>query len=225
MSNETYRRALEQATADMEKLLRQRTEIDEQIRKLAPVIEYTALLCNEIPPSAGTPEDPELGLTDAIRLAFKTAIPNTLSPTQLRDKLRESGFPLDRYKFELPPIHNTISRLEAAGEIESITGPYGEKSYRWVNGLARLIERSIRVNRRQTHDTAKPAAKVKGVQQPYDPNPSVPPSNAIYEPAFGEPGFDQPGVGASLEENVPEQLPQLDSRKLKPGTTVELRKK
>jgi hypothetical protein len=80
-----------------------------------------------------------MGLSEAIRLAFRLAMPRSLTPTQLRDKLKEANFNLERYKNELPPIHNTISRLKDQGEIEEVPGPSGERAYKWVSNFKRAL--------------------------------------------------------------------------------------
>jgi hypothetical protein len=143
MGEQDYKRTLESAKAEMSELVRQKNEIEARVAKLAPVIEYLAVLCDDKPnmplPDKPITSDSELGLTDAIRLAFKSAVPNSLTPTEVRDKLKEIGFPLDKYKSELPPIHNTISRLKEKGELEEYPKPNGEKALRWVSSLKRAL--------------------------------------------------------------------------------------
>src|SRR5229473_2783332 len=126
----------------MGSLLQQRRVIEERISRLAPVIEYLAPLCDELPslpPDLPMPSQLDTGLSDAIRLAFKSVLPDSLTPTEVRDKLRESGFNLDKYANELPPIHNTIMRLLKQGEIEESVPRREGKTYRWVSSLKRAL--------------------------------------------------------------------------------------
>ena len=123
----------------MVKLLAERSDIDKQISKLAPAIEYLSKLCTDLPAEPPMPSELDLGLADAIRLAFKTAIPASLTPTEVRDKLREQGFHLDKYANEMPPIHNTILRLLKKGEIEEDVPRREGKCYKWVNSLTRAL--------------------------------------------------------------------------------------
>jgi hypothetical protein len=140
VENETYKQTLETATAEMSDLLRQRQEIEARIGKLAPLIEYLSSLCDQLPPPAlPMPSELDLGLSDAIRLAFRSASPQSLAPTEVRDKLRESGFNLDKYANELPPIHNTIIRLLKNGEIEESVPKRDGKAYKWVSSLKRAL--------------------------------------------------------------------------------------
>lgn len=142
MDIELYKRTLEDAKAEMSLLLQQRRVTEERISKLAPVIEYLSPLCDELPsapPTVPQSSQLDLGLSDAIRLAFRSALPASLTPTEVRDKLKESGFNLDKYANELPPIHNTIARLKEQGEIEEVVAPSGGKAYMWVSSLKRAL--------------------------------------------------------------------------------------
>jgi hypothetical protein len=142
MTNEIiFKQTLETAKDEMARLLRERKEIDDRLSKLAPLVEYLSMLCAVRPADAPVPSVLDLGLSDAIRLVFKSAPSRFgLTAIEVRDQLREQGFHLDKYANELPPIHNTIARLEKAGEIELITRPDGAKAHRWVSSLKRLID-------------------------------------------------------------------------------------
>jgi hypothetical protein len=145
MDNHSYKRALEDAQENLERLLRERDEIEAKISKLENAIDSLSILCERTPAQLPYPQEPEayaVNLRDAMRLVFNMARPNTLTPTEVRDRLKENGFHLDRYKYELPPIHNTIARLEAAGEIELVLRADGEKAYRYVSVVARAIRRA-----------------------------------------------------------------------------------
>ncbi len=142
MSHAAYKHTLEAAKAEMNELLRQRKDIDTRIGKLAPVIEYLSVLCGEIlslPPDLPTPSQIDMGLSDAIRLALKSALPASLTRTEVRDKLREAKFNLDKYTHALSVIHNTIARLKVQGEVEEIAKPNGAKAYRLVSSLKRAL--------------------------------------------------------------------------------------
>lgn len=142
MEIELYKRTLEDAKAEMGSLLQQRRAIEERISMLAPVIEYLSPLCDQLPslpPELPMPSQLDTGLSDAIRLAFKSALPASLTPTEVRDKLRESGYNLDKYANELPPIHNTITRLLKQGEIEESAPRREGKTYRWISSLKRAL--------------------------------------------------------------------------------------
>lgn len=142
MDIDLYKRTLEDAKAEMGLLLQQRRVVEERISKLAPIIEYLSPLCDElasISPDLPMPSQLDTGLSDAIRLAFKSVLPASLTPTEVRDKLRASGFNLDKYANELPPIHNTIMRLWKQGEIEEDVPRREGKTYRWVSSLKRAL--------------------------------------------------------------------------------------
>lgn len=155
MSDAIFRQSFEAAKDEVAKLLRERKAIDERLAVLTPLVEYLSGVLRDNPPvEAPVPSALDLGLTDAIKQEFKSAAPmNGLTPTETRDRLREHGFNLDKYVNELPPIHNTIARLEKAGELEPIVRPDGTKAHRWVSSLKRAVaevENSAIVSRYQS---------------------------------------------------------------------------
>jgi hypothetical protein len=139
-SDNSFRQTLETAKDEMARLLRERKVIDDRLSKLAPLVDYLSALCDPTPLETPVPSASDVGLSDAIRFAFRSGSPRLgLTATDVRDNLRENGFHLDKYANELPPIHNTIARLEKAGEIELVLRPDGAKAHRWVSGLKRAI--------------------------------------------------------------------------------------
>lgn len=153
----------------MAELLRQRAEIDKKISKLAPALDYLSKLCTDLPPEPQMPSSLDLGLTDAIRLAFKDAIPSSLTPTEVRDKLRGQGFNLDRYANELPPIHNTILRLYKNGELEEDVPRREGRAFKWVNSLRRALNEIAPVYSSGMRGNEKP----KTLSHPYRPGTYV----------------------------------------------------
>jgi hypothetical protein len=142
MSETIFKQSFEAAKEEVAKLLRERKAIDDRLAVLTPFVEYlSAVVASKSPVEAPMPSVLDLGLTDAIRYEFKAASPiDGLSATETRDRLREHGFHLDKYANELPPIHNTIARLEKAGELQPILRPDGTKASRWVSSLKRAVD-------------------------------------------------------------------------------------
>ena len=64
----------------------------------------------------------EMGLTEAIRWVFRQPLVLPLTPNQVRDRMAEMGYDLEKYKHVMPPIHNTLKRMKEAGEIEEVDG-------------------------------------------------------------------------------------------------------
>jgi hypothetical protein len=150
---EAFGYALAGAKSRLSELLKQRDEIDAEISRLALLVEQ--LSANVDLPQGPIPSELDLGLSDAIRLTFRTSPPTLgLTPTEVRDKLRDQGFNLDKYASELPPIHNTITRLEKAGEIEPVERADGVKAHRWVSLLSRVLREGEFVGRARTVDSA-----------------------------------------------------------------------
>jgi hypothetical protein len=127
MRDETATQMYESARDKLKNLLRQETEIKEQIDGWIPVVEQLARLCGEtIDPellsrvNQASTAGQEMGLTDAIRWVFKQPLVLPLTPTQVRDSLAQMGYDLEKYKHVMPPIHNTLKRMKEAGEIKEV---------------------------------------------------------------------------------------------------------
>ena len=145
MTDETASKMFESARDRLRELLRQEAEIKDQISHWGPIVEQLARLTGEtVDPeiinrinefrqdqesSAGVGQ--EMGLTEAIRWVFRQPLMLPLTPTQVRDRMAEMGYDLEKYKHEMPPIHNTLKRMKEAGEIKEVeaVGGFGGKAF------------------------------------------------------------------------------------------------
>jgi hypothetical protein len=142
MPDETALKMYESARGRLRELLRQETEIKEQISHWGPIVEQLARLTGEtVDPdiasrinelkqaeaggSGATAVGQEMGLTEAIRWVFRQPLILPLTPTQVRDRMAEMGYDLSKYKHVMPPIHNTLKRMKEAGEIREVDAPGG----------------------------------------------------------------------------------------------------
>jgi hypothetical protein len=139
MADETASKMYESARDRLKDLLRQEAEIEEHISHWGPIVEQLASLTgetvdpeitsriNELKRNAAGESGPsgagqEMGLTEAIRWVFRQPLLLPLTPTQVRDRMAEMGYDLDKYKHVMPPIHNTLKRMKEAGEIKEVEG-------------------------------------------------------------------------------------------------------
>jgi len=136
MPDETAIKMYESAREKLRELLRQEIEIKEQISHWGPVVEQLARLTGEtVDPDIASrinelKQDEasesgagrEMGLTEAIRWVFRQPLLLPLTPTQVRDRMAEMGYDLGKYKYVMPPIHNTLKRMKEAGEIKEVEG-------------------------------------------------------------------------------------------------------
>lgn len=77
-------------------------------------------------------EEEEMGLTDAIRQAFKSHVPNALIPTEIRDRLKATGYDITKHGNVLASIHSVVNRLSQRGEIVNAgQRTDGKVAYRW----------------------------------------------------------------------------------------------
>ncbi len=134
MADETTIKMYESARDRLKELLRQEAETKEQISHWGPIVEQLAKLAGETlePEIASRINDlkqeserlggHEMGLTEAIRWVFRQPLLAPLTPTQVRDRMAEMGYDLEKYKHVMPPIHNTLKRMKEAGEIREVEG-------------------------------------------------------------------------------------------------------
>jgi hypothetical protein len=139
MPDETAIKMYESARERLKELVRQETEIKEQITHWGPIVEQLARLTgetidpdiasriNELKQNEASSQETgqEMGLTEAIRWMFRQPLLLPLTPTQVRDRMAEMGYDLSKYKHVMPPIHNTLKRMKEAGEIEEVEGVAG----------------------------------------------------------------------------------------------------
>jgi hypothetical protein len=149
MPDETVMKMYESARGRLRELVRQETEIKEQITHWGPVVEQLARLTgetfdpdiasriNELKKDEASAQaaGQEMGLTEAIRWVFRQPLLLPLTPTQVRDRMAEMGYDLSKYKHVMPPIHNTLKRMKEAGEIREVGG---------LGGIGRAYESARR---------------------------------------------------------------------------------
>jgi len=126
MTTAHYRRALESAVHEYEKLGEQRRAIDQRLAEVAQSIGALSRLCGL------TPTVP-MGLTDACRLVMRGAgVPMT--PSEVRDRLRSIGLDLSKYSNDLAAIHTILKRLNESGELRFVARGSGKHQYVWNRG-------------------------------------------------------------------------------------------
>src|ERR1043166_5002900 len=145
MPDETAIKMYESAKERLKKLVRQETEIKDQISHWGPIVEQLARLSGEtVDPDIASrinelkqddehaqAAGQEMGLTGGIRGVFRQPLLLPLTPTQVRDRMAEMGYDLSKYKHVMPPIHNTLKRMKEAGEIREVeaVGGFGGKAF------------------------------------------------------------------------------------------------
>jgi len=139
MADETATKMYESARKKLKELLQQEIEVKEQISHWGPIVEQLARLTGEtIDPdmasrinelkhdqASAQGAGQEMGLTEAIRWVFRQPLLLPLTPTQVRDRMAEMGYDIGKYKYVMPPIHNTLKRMKEAGEIKEVDAVAG----------------------------------------------------------------------------------------------------
>ena len=136
MPDETATKMYESARDRLKELIRQEAEIKDQISHWGPIVEQLAKLSSQVVDpdiasrinelreneASASEAGQEMGLTEAIRWVFRQPLLLPLTPTQVRDRMAEMGYDLEKYKHVMPPIHNTLKRMKEAGEIREVEG-------------------------------------------------------------------------------------------------------
>lgn len=144
----SYRESLDQARAELAKVMQERDALNTRIAALTRSIEGLAVLCDEsdysvglVPASTTTPVTPDLGISDAIRNILAAAL-MPVSVPEIRDALVQDGFDPATYANILTVIHNTLRRLERQGEAHLVRTAFGG-SGRWAAGPAPQAKEEI----------------------------------------------------------------------------------
>jgi hypothetical protein len=120
--------------SEIAELLRQKSELEVRIaalRKAKRVLEKADSLLGATSSIAVLAEGRDVGITDAIRGAFRQNPERTLTPIEVRDIISSHGFDLAGYRNAMAAIHQVISRLASRDEIRHTQGN-GMPGYRWT---------------------------------------------------------------------------------------------
>jgi hypothetical protein len=109
MAKDDYRRALDAAVREYERLIAQQTDLEARIAQLRHSIAALTKL------SGYEPTVP-IGLTDACRLVLRNA-DSPLTALEIRDRLKTIGVDLAKYSNPLASIHTVLRRMRESGEV------------------------------------------------------------------------------------------------------------
>ncbi len=139
MTTDTYKQALKQAKDDLVHRIAalgdyqvKVAEAEREIMELRQTVAALARLCGE----PEFVEEDALGLTEAIRMAFRTHEPGMyglgegMSAHDVRTKLEAMGY-AGRWGNVLASIHTVIKRLFDKGELEAAGNINGRDTFRW----------------------------------------------------------------------------------------------
>jgi hypothetical protein len=109
MSKDEYRRALDAAVREYERLIADHALLETRLSQLRHSIAALTKLCGYEPTVP-------LGLTDACRLVLRNST-DPLTAVELRDRLVSIGVDLDHHSNPLASIHTVLRRLHESGEL------------------------------------------------------------------------------------------------------------
>src|SRR5262249_59114907 len=108
MSKDAYRRALDAAVREYEKLSAERAELEGRLAQLKHSIAALTKLCGYEPTVP-------MGLTDACRLVLRNAT-QPLNALEVRDRLTSIAVPLEKHSDPLASIHTVVNHLHHRGQ-------------------------------------------------------------------------------------------------------------
>lgn len=127
MAKREYRRALESAIKEYDRLKTERDAVETRLAQLRQIIAGLGPLCDlraERAPSL------DLGLTDACRSALRASA-SGLTASEVRERIGGLGIDPQRYSNPLASIHSVLKRLVAGGEAFTYRGRDGKPVYAW----------------------------------------------------------------------------------------------
>jgi hypothetical protein len=139
MTTETYKEALKQAKLDLTKAIAELGNAEaiverktKEIAELRQTVTVLSRLCGE--PEFF--EEDALGLTDVIRLAYKSADGGAgLTLQDVKDRIDSMGYE-GRWGNLLASVHTVTKRLVIKGDVEPAGNVNGKDTYRWAGRSA-----------------------------------------------------------------------------------------
>jgi hypothetical protein len=123
--NETYKKAIAAAKSRMLDCIQRKHAIETEITRLANIIAANAQMLSDSEKEAELKELKSLSgfaaeepvLTDAVRVTFKLNPNAEMTAKSIRDLLKSSAFPLQRYSQPLARIDSILRKLHKKREI------------------------------------------------------------------------------------------------------------
>lgn len=132
------------ARAELEALEQRRLELLDSLEDLDRHSVALRQTMNAIAPLIGeelvpVPKDAVAGLTDSVRQILSRA-KESLSASEIRERLRERGFSVDAYSNPLATVHTILRRLTDSGHVESAVDEQGTKRFEVAMGVMPLTK-------------------------------------------------------------------------------------
>jgi predicted transcriptional regulator len=127
----TPQQELDREQNELERLLREREEIEVKIAKTKRRLAAWAELCDDTEAGEQVVELDLGGLTEACRTALRSSRRAWINVTEVKDILEGLGFPIKDYKAPIASLTTTLNRLSESGEV--VSAKIGNTTdYRWV---------------------------------------------------------------------------------------------
>lgn len=137
MARLDFKATVEEAKVELAHLQQEMGEClkrQEQLEKKIVALRQTITALSDVLGERFVEED-SLGLTDAVRIAFKT-YGQPMAPTDVKDRLEQMGYDTTKYGNLMASVHTIINRLQRQGQIKHTgTIANNKPGYQWVQKL------------------------------------------------------------------------------------------
>jgi hypothetical protein len=166
MTTDTYKEALRQAKLDLSQAIAdlgdaeaKADRLTKEIAGLRQTVSALSRLCGE----AEFVEEDALGLTDVIRLAYKSAAGGpSLTLQDVKDRIDSMGY-AGRWGNLLASVHTVTKRLVQKGDVEAGGNVNGKDTYCWAGRSHDPAPDKIAVDRKLAMERFRRRARPKAI--------------------------------------------------------------
>lgn len=151
MTSDTYKQSLQQAKLDLTKAIAELGNAEaiverksKEIVELRQTVTVLSRLCGE----PEFVEEDVLGLTDVIRLAYKSAAGGPgLTLQDVKERIDSMGY-AGRWGNLLASVHTVTKRLLNKGDVEAAANVNGKDTYRWAGRSTEPVPDKERIDKK-----------------------------------------------------------------------------
>ena|ERR1700689_2983605 len=138
MTSDNYKLALMQAHVELAQTVQERDRLNLEIVRLQSLVKGLAMTAHhsERAEKFADAMQNKIGLTQTIETIVNQSA-DWVSPLQVREQLRASGYDIDKYKNPMAAIHQSLIRLATDGRVQCMNGQY-KRSF-WQEQVTRAL--------------------------------------------------------------------------------------
>jgi hypothetical protein len=169
MTLDTYKESLKQAKLDLARAVTDLGDAEERVERETKKIVELRQTVTVLSRLCGEPEYVEedaLGLTDVIRLAYRSAVGGTdLTLQDVKDRIDSMGY-AGRWGNLLASVHTVTKRLIVKNDVELVGNVNGKDTYRWVGKSGSPVPDEARIKFKLALDRMKQKGRLTAPEPP-----------------------------------------------------------